>query len=108
MGKFEDVGRELTAAAPESAGSQVHELDVHLEPLDGLLHDVALLALHRERVHLCGGHNAGGMRGMPPKVTLKILSRTPLWHHYFLIPHLSLCILPRLSLCILYMTSCTA
>ena len=38
MGKFEDVGRELTAAAPESAGSQVHELDVHLEPLDGLLH----------------------------------------------------------------------
>ena len=62
MGKFEDVGRELTAAAPESAGSQVHELDVHLEPFGGLLHDVTLLALHRERVHLGGGHNAGGMR----------------------------------------------
>ena len=45
------------------AGAQVHELDVHLEPLDGLHHDVTLLALHRERVHLDGGHNAGGMGG---------------------------------------------
>ncbi len=52
--RVQHVGRELTANALESPGSQMQKLDVHLQPLDRFLVEAARPTIHREHILVCG------------------------------------------------------